>query len=48
MSDEPTDLSRFEETGEGFEIVKEGEGDLPVYDWEQKKEEQLTEEITND
>ena len=48
MSNRETDLSRFIEDGEGFSIVEEGEGDLPVYDWDQRNEESLTQEITND
>lgn len=39
------DLDRFLEDGEGFEVVEEGEGDLPFYDWDQKNEEQLTEDV---
>ena len=42
--DGPIDLSRFQETGEGFTVVKEGEGDLPVYDWSQNDPQTITEE----
>lgn len=41
---EVTDLSRFIEDGEGFTLVEEGDGDLPVYDWDQRQEEIITDE----
>jgi hypothetical protein len=46
-SDGPIDMSRFQEDGAGFTIVEDGEGDLPVYDWQQKQEEIITEEDTD-
>lgn len=47
IEEEGNDLSRFVETGEGFAIVSEGsddEGAIPVYDWDQKDPEVITEE----
>lgn len=41
---ETTDLSRFIEDGEGFSVVEEGEGDLPIYDWDQNDPETITDE----
>lgn len=42
--DGPLDVSRFEEDGGGFILTKEGEGDLPVYDWSQNDPQTVTEE----